>query len=115
MSEPADAVPNQLAKLKQKYAAGLPEKVGKVGAQVDAFLAAPWQEELCFTTYRMIHSLAGSAGTYGYAELGNVARTGELLVKGSLESRAPLGPSQRSELGGILSKLKELAAAAATG
>ena len=113
MSEPADAVPNQLAKLKQKYAAGLPEKVGKVGEQVDAFLAAPWQEERCFTTYRLIHSLAGSAGTYGYAELGTVARTGELLVKGSLEGRAPLGDAQRKELAGIVATLKQLAAAAA--
>lgn len=113
MSDPADAVPNQLAKLKQKYAAALPAKVDAVGEQVDAFLAAPWQEERCFTTYRLIHSLAGSAGTYGYTDLGNVARTGELLVKGSLEGRKPLGDAQRKELTGIVATMKKLAAAAA--
>ncbi len=111
MSE--SAVPNQLAKLKQKYAAGLPDKVGAVGKQVDEFLSGSWQEDRCFTTYRLIHSLAGSAGTYGYPELGDVARTGELLVKGSLEAKAALSDAQKNELTAVVAKLKTLAAAAA--
>jgi HPt (histidine-containing phosphotransfer) domain-containing protein len=113
MSEPPEGVQNQLAKLKKKYAADLPLKVARVEEQVGAFLAAGWSEELCFTTYRLIHSLAGSAGTYGFGELGNTARTGEQLIKKSLESKTPLGDPERRELSAILSKMKELAAAAA--
>jgi chemotaxis protein histidine kinase CheA len=113
VSEPDDPIQNQLAKLKKKYAADLPQKVARVEEQVAAFLAAGWSEELCFATYRQIHSLAGSAGTYGFAELGLAARTGEHLIKRSLENKSPLGDPERQELGLILSKMKELAAAAA--
>ncbi|HLY75340.1 MAG TPA: hypothetical protein VKU80_14560 [Planctomycetota bacterium] len=113
MSEPAEGAQNQLAKLKKKYAADLPQKVARVEEQVSAFLAADWSQELCFTTYRQIHSLAGSAGTYGFGELGTTARTGEHLIKRSLESKAPLGGAERQELAAVLSKMKELAAAAA--
>lgn len=113
MPEPADAVQNQLAKLKLKFAAGLPAKVGAVSDQVDTYLASPWGEACCFNTYRLLHSLAGSAGTYGYTELGAVAKTGELLVKTSLDGKTPLAEAQRKELKGILATLKKMAAAAA--
>jgi chemotaxis protein histidine kinase CheA len=113
MSEPADGVQDQLAKLKKKYAADLPQKVARVEEQVAAFLSAPWSEEVCFTTYRQIHSLAGSAGTYGFGELGTTARTGEHLIKRSLENKTALGDRERQELTVVLSKMKELAADAA--
>jgi chemotaxis protein histidine kinase CheA len=113
MSEADEGVQNQLEKLKKKYAAGLPEKVARVEEQIAAFLAAAWSEEVCFATYRQIHSLAGSAGTYGFGELGTTARTGEHLIKASLEGKTALGEPQRKELAGVLSKMKVLAAAAA--
>lgn len=113
MSEAADGVQNQLAKLKRKYAAGLPEKVAAVERQVASFLGSTWTEEVCFTTYRLLHSLAGSAGTYGYAELGHVARSSELLVKACLETRSIMADPQRKELEAGLAKMRELAAAAA--
>jgi len=113
MSEPADGVQNQLAKLKKKYAADLPQKVARVEEQISTFLAADWSQDICFATYRQIHSLAGSAGTYGFGELGTTARTGEHLIKKSLESKTPLGAPERQELAVVLSKMKELAAAAA--
>ncbi|HVR86657.1 MAG TPA: hypothetical protein VMU54_20200 [Planctomycetota bacterium] len=113
MSEPADSVQNQLAKLKKKYAADLPQKVARVEEQVATFLSTAWSEEVCFATYRQIHSLAGSAGTYGFGELGTAARAGEHLIKRSLENKAPLGDRERGELAVVLSRMKELAAAAA--
>jgi len=113
MPEPAEPVQNQLAKLKQKYAADLPQKVARVEEQIAAFLAASWSEEACFATYRLIHSLAGSAGTYGFGELGTTARTGEQLIKKSLEGKTALGGPERQELAAVLSRMKELAAAAA--
>ncbi len=113
MPEPADAVQSQLAKLKKKYAAELPQKVARVEEQVGAFLAAAWSEEVCFATYRQIHSLAGSAGTYGFAELGSTARTGEHLIKKSLDGRAALGEPDVMALAVVLSRMKELAALAA--
>lgn len=110
---PDDGVQSALDKLKKKYAADLPKKVAGVEDQVAVFLAGAWKEDVCFTTYRLIHSLAGSAGTYGFADLGTTARTGELLIKKSLEGKAPLSDAERKEMAGILSTLKDLAATAA--
>jgi chemotaxis protein histidine kinase CheA len=112
MSEPADPVQNQLAKLKKKYAADLPQKVARVEEQVAAFLSAAWSEEVCFATYRQIHSLAGSAGTYGFGDLGMAARAGEHLIRRSLENKTSLGDPERVELAIVLTRMKELAAAA---
>ncbi|HLY11934.1 MAG TPA: Hpt domain-containing protein [Planctomycetota bacterium] len=113
MPDPADPVQNQLAKLKQKYAADLPLKVARVEELVAGFLAAAWTEESCFATYRQIHSLAGSAGTYGFSDLGTAARAGEQLLKRSLELRGPLGEADRKDLAAALSTMKTLAGAAA--
>jgi chemotaxis protein histidine kinase CheA len=113
MSDPVEPVQDALAKLKKKYAADLPQKVARVDAQVEAFLSAAWSEEVCFATYRQIHSLAGSAGTYGFGELGTAARTGEHLIKKSLEAKTALEEPDRKELAVVLSRMKELAAGAA--
>ncbi|HZE97434.1 MAG TPA: Hpt domain-containing protein [Planctomycetota bacterium] len=115
MPESGDRVQDALAKLKLKFAGDLPAKVARVEAQTAAFLAEPWKEQVCSETYRLIHSLAGSAGTYGHSELGSTARVAEGLLKGSLESRRPLGEPEKKELSAVLAKMRELAAAAAAG
>lgn len=114
MSDPAETVQNQLAKLKKKYAAELPQKVARVEEQIQGFLSAGWTEETCFATYRQIHSLAGSAGTYGFAELGTSARSAELAIKRCLDEKRAPGEADRQDLTAVLIRMKELAAVAAS-
>ena len=111
MSGAVDPVQSALARLKEKYRADLPQKIAKIAEQVAVFLGNPWEQERCFTTYRMTHSLAGSAGTYGFLEIGTVARGAEDLLKESVESKAPLNETRAAELNAALRHLKELAAA----
>lgn len=111
MSGAADPVQSALARLKEKYRADLPQKVAKIEEQAAVFLANPWEQERSFTTYRLMHNLAGSAGTYGFLEIGEVARVAENLLKESIESKGPLNESRRAELNAALQLLKELAAA----
>jgi len=66
-----------------------------------------------FGAHRLAHSLAGSSGTYGYPEIGGVARAVEALLKQSLESRALPSPSQKAQIDGLTADLRELAADAA--
>jgi chemotaxis protein histidine kinase CheA len=82
-----------------------------VADQVAAYLGSPWEQELSFTTYRMMHSLTGSAGTYGFRELGVIARGAEAILKESFESKAPLTELRKAELNATLQQLKEKAAA----
>ncbi len=111
MTEPADPVQSALAKLKERYRTDLPQKVARLAEQVGAFLGSPWEQELSFTTYRMMHSLAGSAGTYGFTELGTIARGAEAILKESLESKSPLTELRIADLNAALQQLKEKAAA----
>lgn len=104
MSEPTDALQVQLAKLRVKYGLALPEKIDGLTAAVAA------QGE---TAYRQAHTLAGSSGTYGFPEIGDAARMLEAILKERLESRAPLAPSRKVEVDGLLASLRELAVEAA--
>ena len=113
MPEPVDVVQAKLAKLKQKYGSELPNKISSVEAAFAPALAGPWEEQICATAYRQIHSLAGSAGTYGFTEISEVARAAEALLKQTLETRSPLQEAQKSQVNDLVAKLREKAADAA--
>jgi HPt (histidine-containing phosphotransfer) domain-containing protein len=113
MPDPADAVQVQLAKLRKKFGLALPEKISAIEAAVAALFARPWDEQACATSHRLVHSLAGSSGTYGFPEIGAAARAVEALLKQSLESRALLSPDQKTQIDRLTAGLRELAADAA--
>ena len=112
MCPPPDDLELQLAELRKGYARQLPEKAGRVESACEAFFAQPWEEERCMTACRSAHSLAGSSGTYGFGELGKVARALELGIKASLERRSAMTDGELADARGHLARLKEMAAAA---
>jgi HPt (histidine-containing phosphotransfer) domain-containing protein len=114
MPGPADALQAQLAKLRKKYGLALPEKISGIAAAVAPLFSGAWEESLCSTAYRQVHSLAGSSGTYGFPEISEVARAAEALLKQSLDARRPLPPAQQSQVDDLMAKLREMAAGAAS-
>lgn len=114
MCPPPDDLELQLAELRKGYARQLPEKAGRVEAACESFFSQPWEEERCMTACRSAHSLAGSSGTYGFGELGKVARALELGIKESLERRSAMTEGEQAAARGLLAKLREMAAAAGT-
>jgi len=111
MPGPADAVQAQLAKLRTKYSLALPEKIAAIEAAVAPLFAGPWEESVCSTAYRQVHSLAGSSGTYGFPEISSVARAAEATLKQCLDARRLL---PKSEVDVLMAKLREMAADAAS-
>ena len=71
---PPDEIELQLAVLRKGYARQLPEKIQRIEEACTSFWSQPWDEERCLTACRSAHSLAGSSGTYGFADLGKAAR-----------------------------------------
>jgi len=110
MSDAPNNVQSQLAKLKTKYAAALPGKLASVESALAPLFAQPWSEEACATSHRQIHSLAGSAGTYGFGEITTIARDVEALLKQSLDSRSTLSGSDQARVADLMKKLHERAA-----
>lgn len=103
-----DAVQAKLLELKRAYARQLPEKLARIDAAFAAFVGAPWEEQACSTSYRLLHSLAGSSGTYGFDEICKVARQAEAVLKECLESRRALSPDRRQEVLRLSARLAEL-------
>jgi chemotaxis protein histidine kinase CheA len=77
----------RLSELRKSFAALLPEKVSRIEEGVRAFLSAPWTEDACKNAYRLVHTLAGSGGMYGYPHITALAREAEAVLKASLEAR----------------------------
>ena len=109
MTESADPVHSAIAKLKERYRSELPQKVARLADQVAAYLGSPWEQELSFTTYRMMHSLAGSAqywlGETFYAQ-GNFREAAQNFLHGYKNyPKSRRAPDSLLKLGISLNKL----------
>jgi chemotaxis protein histidine kinase CheA len=114
MPQQPDALQAQLRELKRAYARSLPEKVAKIESAFRTFFASAWEEAACGSTYRLIHSLAGSSGTYGFDDLCKTARSAEAVLKESMEARRIPSPDRQQEALDQVGRLRDLAASAAS-
>jgi periplasmic divalent cation tolerance protein len=89
MASAADpAFQDRLQALRDKYAASVPERMAAIREALvlcQGSLAAPHIEQL----HHALHSVAGSAGSFGLHALGGEARRIEQLVRGVMEAGAP--------------------------
>jgi len=104
-----------IERLRLKYAASLPVKVGQAAAQVTAALAGPWDPALGEVAHRAVHSLIGSSGTYGFLEFSCIARSAEAILRASVESAALPSREAAHQLRQLIAHLEFLAVIVATG
>jgi HPt (histidine-containing phosphotransfer) domain-containing protein len=76
MIEPTVAE-NKLALLRQRFTSALPERIEALQAMLDMAASGSPMEDL----ERLLHRLAGSAGTYGLPEISCIAAGGERLCR----------------------------------
>lgn len=65
----------------KRYANGLPAKWQEINQVWQSLLMQPSDQELLTTFHRLVHSLAGSGASFGFAEMGDIAREAEALLK----------------------------------
>jgi len=89
MASPVDpAFHDRLQALRDKYAASVPERMAAIRdalALCQGNLIPHHIEQL----HHALHSVAGSAGSFGLAALGDEARRIEQMVRGVMETGAP--------------------------
>ncbi|KQZ27034.1 Hpt domain-containing protein [Duganella sp. Root1480D1] len=89
MATPVDpAFHDRLQVLRDKYAASVPERMAAIRDALvlcQGSLIPSHIEQL----HHALHSVAGSAGSFGLAPLGDEARRIEQMVRGVLEAGAP--------------------------
>jgi diguanylate cyclase (GGDEF)-like protein len=71
----------KLLALQQSYIAQLPDKLAKIRAYWEQVQHSPDDSERFDELYRGVHSLAGSAGTFSFFTLGQLARQTEQQLK----------------------------------
>ena len=93
---------DELQKLKKSYVEYLPEKIKEIqnlwNNQVNN-----GQPETLEELHIMIHSIAGSAGTFGFDDMGKVAHSADNILKDYREAGVSSGKS--NELGTLIEKL----------
>ena len=94
----------RLQKLRQAYTAALPAKLDNIDEQWQK-LSSSWDWDTGETLHRLVHGLAGSGGSFGYAQLGTQAREIEIELKPKLQNRQIPDKKQWAEL---VKKLKAL-------
>lgn len=82
MPEITDPPKNRLQKLRESFAAQLPEKLAQIGESWEQVKVLGAQSEETKKFALMLHTLAGSAPSFGFKEIGLIVREMEKLIKG---------------------------------
>ena len=77
----------KLQELWEVYSAQLPAKLAEIERRWKALRAGEWSAAELQDFHRLVHGLAGSAGTFGYTQLGEKARLLEQALKPIVKTR----------------------------
>ncbi len=101
----------QLKQIRAEYAADIPFKIKAIEEAWASVRAASGTYEDLKTLQRLVHNLAGSGGTYGFAKLGRTARDLDDYLKTVLENNAMPTLGQSARVIRLLDSLKRIGAA----
>lgn len=110
MNNGMDDVQARLQALRESYAKQLPDKMTAIQTHWH-LLQATWDWQTLEQLHRLIHSIAGSGGSFGFHVLGNQAREIEIELKHWRKEKIYPGPEQQAAIGQKLAQLAKTAAA----
>ena len=95
----------QLAVLMSEYAGKLPAKFAAIDAAYRSAEASHWKAAGLEELHQLLHRLAGSGKTFGFAAVTDCSRQAEYMIKGWLERGAE---PDHGEIEALERKLEEL-------
>lgn len=102
-----ESLQEQLQVLHNSYAARLPEKIGQIEETWEALVTGECNGEGLKALHRMVHSLAGSGPTFGFAAVGEAARTLEIFLKSILKNGTAPAEVHRTQIAELLTDLQQ--------
>lgn len=105
---PRPSFQDRFAALQRDWQSQLPGKLREAQERLDACSATPQDEAGLEALHRLLHTLAGSAGTFGLAELGVQARA----VEHELDGLRARPQRNASDFDAARAQLRELVARA---
>lgn len=94
------------AELRREYAQTLPDKYAHVERRLAELLAAPADAARLETLLLAVHRLHGSAGSYGFEELGRLAGEWEAQLLALRDAGGPPAPGALESMGARLEALR---------
>ncbi|MFZ6640561.1 diguanylate cyclase [Undibacterium sp. TC4M20W] len=88
MSDKNDSLQEKLLALEAIFFQKLPSKFEEITSTLQKVVESPTDKESMVVLHRHLHTMAGSAGTFGFADIGTQARVFESTLKPHLEGKA---------------------------
>ena len=98
-----------LAAFKENYAKKIPAKTGEIRQSWETLKADRENGEVFQQLHRQSHTLAGTAGTYGFEEIGNIAKAIETTVDDLTENHSKWTAADMDKVESLLLHLEALA------
>lgn len=83
---PRESPRDRLRALRETYIRSLPDAIGRIEARWNRVLEDMSNREEAHSLHGLLHTLAGSAPSFGFREVGAAARNAEMLVRRILDS-----------------------------
>jgi len=91
MASPSDSVQAKLKELRNAFSTQLPGKVRQIEEAWAALPREGWDPDQVETVARLLHTLAGTAGTFGFSAVRAAARSMEAALRAGMNKGAPTG------------------------
>lgn len=95
----------KLCQLEQRYLQDLPDKLASIDNLWRKLTLSKWNDDAFGLFYKLVHGISGTAGSFGLDELGEVARSIDMLCSGILRTGRPPDSEQRNVIGVCLEGL----------
>ena len=104
-----DDLQQALALFRAQFAEQLPARLSEVGDRLVAWQADPSDNDRLRELHRVVHRLAGSAGTFGMPAFGEACRAIELQLE-ELQARSDRSPADVAHIAVAIAGLEAVAA-----
>ena len=98
-------IEEKLKALRDDYSKHLPGKINEANLLWTALNSGGWDTSLAKDFHRYVHTLAGSAPTFGFVEVGHNAREIEAIIKQCLTENKQPSTEEYDKVSSILAKL----------
>jgi diguanylate cyclase (GGDEF)-like protein len=105
----SDDLQRQLQQIWQEYADSLPDRLKQIADEIARLHTSANSEKDLVGLFRLVHSLAGSASSFGYSTLGQQAQRLEQAIKMQIDKNAVPNESVWIEFEKAFDKLQHLA------
>lgn len=99
MTHSGESVREKLKGLRKVFETQLPEKVRQIEKAWEALYLDGWEPQKAEDTVRLLHTLAGTAGTFGFSAIREAARTMEAMLRAA--SRDGIVPAAGEHLAAL--------------